>query len=118
MSDDPVPPELESDEIPEQMETDQLRVQSRMAPIEPRGFQPQGDIIKEHEAKTARTIALALLWMLGLSILIQYVTTAVLVVEGKADATATFEHLFNTVLPVLAGLTGSAVTYYLTKEKK
>ena len=29
----------------------------------------------------------------------------------------TFEHLFNAVLPVLAGLTGSAVTYYLTKKK-
>jgi hypothetical protein len=41
-----------------------------------------------------------------------------LVVYNKSDAIPNFEHLFNAVLPVLAGLTGSAVTYYLTKEKK
>jgi hypothetical protein len=43
---------------------------------------------------------------------------AVLVIHGKNDSIPSFEHLFNNVLPVLAGLTGSAVTYYLTKEKK
>jgi hypothetical protein len=42
---------------------------------------------------------------------------AILVSHGKGDAIPCFEHLFNAVLPVLAGLTGSAVGFYLTKER-
>lgn len=83
------------------------------------GFQPPAKIdIKEHEARTARTLTYVLVGMLAMSILVQYGTMAVLVANNKGEAIPTFEHLFNAVLPVLAGLTGAAVTYYLTKDKK
>ena len=87
-------------------------------PVEPQGLQLANLDLKAHEAKTARTLTFVVVAMLGLSILIQYVLLGVLTVYNKSDAIPTFEHLFNAVLPVLAGLTGSAVTYYLTKEKK
>jgi hypothetical protein len=86
---------------------------------EGRGIQPPSKIdIKEHEARTARTLTYVVVGMLGFSILVQYGTMAALTFYKQTEAIPNFEHLFNAVLPVLAGLTGSAVTYYLTKEKK
>jgi len=83
-----------------------------------RGIQPPPTIdLNAHKAKTARTLTFVVVAMLGGSIIIQYGMLAVLTYHNKTEAIATFEHLFNAVLPVLAGLTGSAVTYYLSKEK-
>jgi hypothetical protein len=88
-------------------------------PDEGFGYQLPSKIdLREHEAKTARTLTYVLAGMLGVCILIQYVMMAVLVRYNKNEAIPSFEHLFNAVLPVLAGLTGSAVGFYLTKEKK
>jgi hypothetical protein len=86
--------------------------------VEPRGLQLTNIDIKAHEAKTARTLTFVVVAMLGASIVLQYGTMGLLTFYGKSEAIPNFEHLFNAVLPVLAGLTGSAVTYYLTKEKK
>jgi hypothetical protein len=96
-------------------------VATRMPPTENEGntFQPPSKIdLKEQEARTARTLTFVVVAMLGISIALQYGTMGLLIVYNKSDAIPNFEHLFNAVLPVLAGLTGSAVTYYLTKEKK
>jgi chromate transport protein ChrA len=41
-----------------------------------------------------------------------------LTLYNRSEAIPNLEHLFNAVLPVLAGLTGSAVTHYLTKDNK
>lgn len=84
----------------------------------PQGLQLANLDLKVHEAKTARTLTFVVVTMLGLSVVLQYGTMGVLIVYNKSEAIPNFEHLFNAVLPVLAGLTGSAVTYYLTKEKK
>ena len=86
--------------------------------VEPRGLQLTRIDLKANEAKTARTLTFVVVALLGLCILLQYVTMGVLTIYNKPDAIPNFEHLFNAVLPVLAGLTGSAVTYYLTKDKK
>jgi hypothetical protein len=86
--------------------------------VEPRGLQLTNIDIKAHEAKTARTLTFVVVAMLGLSIVLQYGTMGLLTIYNRTDAISNFEHLFNAVLPVLAGLTGSAVTYYLTKDKK
>jgi hypothetical protein len=84
----------------------------------PRGLQLTLLDLKAHEAKTARTLTFVVVAMLGVSIVLQYGTLLVLTIYNRGEAISTFEHLFNAVLPVLAGLTGSAVTYYLTKERK
>jgi hypothetical protein len=87
--------------------------------VEPRGLQLNpGFDLKAAEAKTARILTYVVVSMLGLAVLLQYVTLHILIFYGKAENIPTFEHLFNAVLPVLSGLSGSAVTYYLTKKKK
>jgi hypothetical protein len=73
---------------------------------------------KEHEAKTARNLAYWLMALLGVSVLTQYGTLGLLVWLNRTEAIPNFEHLFNACFPVIAGLASSAVTYYLTKERK
>ena len=72
------------------------------------------DLIKTQEAQTARFLAIALVCALAGSVVLQYVVLAVLACRHLE--TQAFEHLFNSWLPVISGLTGSAVTYYLTKR--
>ena len=72
--------------------------------------------IKIHEAQTARLLAVALSCALGASVLLQYLVLTALTLCGRQDCVPVFEHLFNAWLPVISGLTGSAVTFYLTKR--
>jgi hypothetical protein len=72
----------------------------------------------EHSALTAQKVAYRLIWMLAASVVAQYVALGVLVWRSKGESIPVFEHLFNAWLPVIAGLASSAVTYYLTKDKK
>jgi hypothetical protein len=87
-------------------------------PVEPRGLQLPNIDLKVHEAKTARTIAISLLVMLGLTFVANIVTLAVLTVNNRIDAVPSFERMFAVWTPLLSGLVGSAVTFYLTKEKR
>jgi len=82
-------------------------------------YQPNpADLLKSHEAKTARALTFGLLSLLGFSVAAQYAALGILVWKNRGDAIPNFEHLFNAWLPVIAGLSSSAVTYYLTKDKK
>jgi hypothetical protein len=72
--------------------------------------------IKTQEAQTARLLALALSSALGMTVVLQYTVLTVLACRGSEKEIPVFEHLFNAWLPVISGLTGSAVTYYLTKR--
>ncbi len=96
-----------------------IGVPTRLPPAEDEGntFQPSSKIdIKEHEAKTARTLTFVLVGMLGGSFLV-HETLVVIMAFHKPDAIPTLEHIFNQWLPVLAGLVGTAVGFYL-KERK
>lgn len=91
----------------------------RHPPVENLGFQLKPNpSIPERESRVASTLAYVLAGLLAFAIVLQYAALGVLVYRNRMDAIPTFEHLFNAVLPVLAGLAGSAVAYYLTKEKK
>ncbi len=88
------------------------------SPDQGRGIQPPSKIDpKERESVTARTLAITLVIMLGVSYLAQLVALSVLRVYNRLDAIPQFEHMFNVWLPVLAGLVGTAVGFYL-KERK
>jgi hypothetical protein len=89
-------------------------------PIEGRGFQPPSnpDPKLERESKTARTIAITLLWMLGVTFVANLVTMIVLTIYNRTDAAPQFERMFAVWMPLLSGLVGSAITFYLTKERK
>ena len=66
---------------------------------------------------TARTIALALIWILGLSAAVHYIAVFILVLNDKTAAVEELSRFFNAWLPVVSGLVGSAITYYFTKER-
>ena len=88
-----------------------------LAEDEGRGIQPPPKIdIKEHEAKTASTLTFVLVAMLCGSFVVQE-TLVVIMAFHKPDVIPTLEHIFNQWLPVLAGLVGTAVGFYL-KERK
>jgi hypothetical protein len=74
------------------------------------------DSLKAQEAQTARFLAIALSSALGASVILQYTVLAVLACRDMKDDIPVFEHLFNSWLPVISGLTSSAVTYYLTRR--
>jgi hypothetical protein len=99
-----------------------LPSQTMQAEDERLGFQPPSNTTlptpqEERESQTARTLAITLVIMLGITFLAQYISLWVLTVYNHVDAIPHFEHLFNVWLPVLASLVGTAVGFYL-KERK
>jgi hypothetical protein len=66
---------------------------------------------------TARTIAIALIWILGLSALIHYTAVFVLELSDKPAGVEELNRFFNVWLPVVSGLVGSATTYYFTRDR-
>lgn len=91
---------------------------------EGRGFQPRPSDVtlpnlkEERESQTARTITITLLVMLGVTFLANLITLVVLTLKNRIDAVPHFERMFSIWVPLLSGLVGSAVTFYLTKERK
>src|SRR6185369_3174697 len=71
-----------------------------------------------HRETTARLLAVILVSILGGSALLHYVTLAVFVYSGKTDEADKLGTFFNAWLPAITALTGSATTYYFTKEKR
>ena len=95
---------------------------AELAPIppsdEPRGLQLTSDDLKVRESQTARHIAITLLVLLGLTFVANVVTLIVLTVKNRLDAVPSFERMFAIWTPLISGLVGSAVGFYLTKERK
>lgn len=89
-------------------------------PVEGRGFQPPSTIDPkaERESKTARMLAITLMVMLGVTFLTNVATLIVLTIYNRLDAAPQFDRMFAVWLPLLSGLVGSAVTFYLTKERR
>ncbi|MBZ5610583.1 MAG: hypothetical protein LAP38_20155 [Acidobacteriia bacterium] len=75
-------------------------------------------VAEKHKADTARYLAYSLVAILGLSIVLQYSLTIVLVFTGRTDATPILDKTFNVLMPLLSGLVGGAATYYFTRERK
>jgi hypothetical protein len=87
---------------------------------EGRGFQPPSQLNpkEERESQTARIITLTLLIMLGVTFVTEVVSMIVLTRYNRLDAAPYFERMFAVWLPLLSGLVGSAITFYLTKDRK
>lgn len=68
-------------------------------------------VTSEPRGKIRDRIAIRLLWLLGLLIVLHHSILCYLVCVGRADV-KTLETAFNSVLPVLAGLLGTAVAFY------
>jgi hypothetical protein len=74
--------------------------------------------LKQKEATTAQYLAYIIVLMLFASVVGHYALMGFFVWQGRGDATATFEHIFNAWLPVVSGLASAAATYYFTKDRK
>lgn len=72
--------------------------------------------IRRANADASRWLAYALIIILTLTFLAHYWTTFWFVREAKLPITA-LSDLFDKWLPIITGFTGSAVTYFLTKER-
>ena len=87
-------------------------------PDVPKGLRLTDVDLRMHGSRTARRIAIALVVMLGLTIILDYGTMIVLTVYNRLDAAPLFDKMFAVWIPLLSGLVGSALTFYFTKEKR
>lgn len=71
-----------------------------------------------HKAETAKSLATLLVIILGASIALQYVLTAVLAFGGKEEAIKNLNTIFNAWLPAVTSLVSAAATYYFTRDKQ
>ena len=84
----------------------------------PMGLRVSADALRARESITARHIAMSLLVMLALTFIANVITLTVLTMWNRLDAVAAFERMFAIWTPLISGLVGSAVTFYLTKERR
>ena len=68
-------------------------------------------------ARTARFLTFLLVWMFGISFGLHYIATAAFRQWGDEKVAEALGEAFEVWLPVISGFVGSAVTYYLTREK-
>jgi hypothetical protein len=97
-----------------------IGVLTRLPPTENEGigFQPPSKIsLEEHAARTQRTLAFVLVGMLAGSFAVHEGLVVLMTFHNRCEAIPTLEHTFNQWLPVLSGLVGTAVGFYL-KERK
>ena len=80
-------------------------------PLSDVAFEPE-----QHRAQSSRILAIVLLLLLGGTVVGHYATSAFLRVLGHGDVADSMGRVFDVWLPVISGLSGSAVTYFFTKE--
>jgi hypothetical protein len=71
----------------------------------------------KHRAETAKSLATWLVIILGGSLVLHYVATAILAFSGKEEAMKSLNSIFNAWLPAISSLVSAAATYYFTREK-
>jgi hypothetical protein len=70
-----------------------------------------------HRAESARSLAKWLVVIMGASVALHYLLTAILAFAGKEEATKNLNSIFNAWLPAISSLVSAAATYYFTREK-
>lgn len=73
--------------------------------------------IRLHHSWTAIGLAFAFIAILAASTWWHYHTVLMLYSQDKADVAQQLSSIFDKWFPVMTGFTGSAVTYFLTKER-
>jgi len=75
------------------------------------------DNLKKTHAETAKTLSYWLVGILGGTVFLHYICVMILVLLSKDYELPIIEDILHVWLPVLAGLAGSAATYYFTRER-
>ena len=71
----------------------------------------------KHRAETSRWLAFVIVALLAGTVSAHYAVIAWLHVSGRAEAAGELDRIFQVWLPIISGLSSSAVTYYFTKER-
>jgi hypothetical protein len=71
-----------------------------------------------HRAETARKMAFLLVWIMAVSVAVDFVGVAVFAGFENTTAVESLGKIFNMWLPVISGLVSSAATYYFTRENQ
>ena len=86
---------------------------------EVKGVEEPGDFQeRKHRAYTASKLGITLVWMLGLSFLVNLVGKIILELNGMPVAAKELSDDFKTWLPVIASLVAAAVAYYFSVGKE
>lgn len=72
-------------------------------------------VTAEPRGKTRDKLAIRLLWLLALLIILHDIFIGILICTGKAEVKV-LETAFNSELPVIAGLLGTAVAFYFKSD--
>jgi hypothetical protein len=72
----------------------------------------------QHRAETAKSLATLLVIILGASVCLHYVLTAILAFGGMEEAIKHLNSIFNAWLPAISSLVSAAATYYFTRDKR
>lgn len=76
-----------------------------------------GDRIRADQAKTAIKLAY---WLVGIMVgssVLHYAAIITLSLGGHADVAGQVTPIYDKWFPVITGFTGSAITYFLTKDR-
>jgi hypothetical protein len=71
---------------------------------------------RKHHVHTASKLGTLLVWMLGISFLLNLIGKIVLELYGFHEAAQSLSDDFKAWLPAITSLVASAVTYYFTRE--
>jgi len=72
---------------------------------------------RKHHVHTASKIGMILVWMLGISFILNFAGKILLELYGLHEAAKELSDDFKVWLPVIASLVSAAVAYYFSKEK-
>lgn len=76
-----------------------------------------GDKLKADHAQTARRLAYVIVAVLVGTFVLHYVVVVWLSLTGHSDVAKEVAPLFDKWFPVVTGFAGSAITYFLTRER-
>ena len=83
------------------------------------GYQPDtSELLRQRYAETANKLVFWLLAIFAGSVVMHYGCLVLFVFYKRDDGVKILEDAFHSWLPVLAGLVGSAVTFYFAKDRK
>jgi hypothetical protein len=72
----------------------------------------------KHRARTASCFAYILVIALIATLVLHYITIAIIAYRGDQEIAEILSRVFDKWLPIISGFVGGAITYYFTKEAK
>ncbi|ULH14018.1 hypothetical protein MF271_00630 (plasmid) [Deinococcus sp. KNUC1210] len=95
----------------------ELRDAGEIKGVGSKEFDSYKNKIRMHHSWTAILLAFSLVAVLVISTLLHYHTVEQLYLTNRAEAAKQLSTIFDKWFPVITGFTGSAITYFLTRDR-